>query len=123
MNAPLGNAGIIITCCALALAACSSEAPTPTVAFDPTTIEPAAAPADLDISGLTTATLFPPDPKPGHCYARVLVPATYDVSHEKVLTRPAVTRIEVKEARYEWVEEAVLVKEASTRLETVPADV
>ncbi|MEM7042708.1 MAG: peptidoglycan-binding domain-containing protein [Pseudomonadota bacterium] len=119
MNSPLGNAGITATFCALTLVACSPEPSTPTVAFDPT-IQPAAAPADLDVSGLTKATLFPPDPKPGHCYARVLLPATYDVSEEKILTRPAETRIEVEEARYEWVEEAVLVKETSTRLETVP---
>ncbi|MGI9487130.1 MAG: peptidoglycan-binding domain-containing protein [Geminicoccaceae bacterium] len=116
-----GNAGLVAACCVVALAACSSDQGSTPLAFN-TDIEPAAAPAGFDPGNLTTAALFPPNPKPGHCYARVLLPATYDVSEEKVLVRPAEKKIEIKEARYEWTEEAVLVKEASTRLETVPAE-
>ncbi|MGI9508558.1 MAG: peptidoglycan-binding domain-containing protein, partial [Geminicoccaceae bacterium] len=123
MKQRYGNAGIAAACCALALAACSPDQPSTTLAaFDPTRIEPAAAPLGHEIDGLTTAALFPPNPEPGHCYARVLLPATYDESEEKILVRPAETKIEIDEARYEWVEEAVLIKEASTRLETVPAE-
>ncbi|MEZ5935493.1 MAG: peptidoglycan-binding domain-containing protein [Alphaproteobacteria bacterium] len=117
-----GNASIAAACCALALAACSSDAEYRQATLTaPAQIEPAAAPADFGIEDLSTAALFPPDPQPGHCYARVLLPATYDVSEEKILVRPAETRIEIDEARYEWAEEAVLTKEVSTRLETVPA--
>ena len=68
-----------------------------------------------------TDDLFPPNPVPGRCYARVLLPATYDVSEEQILVKPAEQKVEIKEARYEWIEEAILVKDASTRLETVPA--
>ena len=116
-----GNAGLVAACCALALVACSSAQPNAPVAFDPQ-IEPAAAPPRFDIESHSTATLFPPDAKPGHCYARVLLPATYDVSEEKILVRPAETKIEIEDARYEWAEEAVLIKEAETRLESVPAE-
>ncbi len=115
-----GNAGLAAVCCALALAACSSDQGQAPIAFN-ADIEPAAAPPDFEQGSLTTATLFPPNPKPGHCYARVLLPATYDVSEERVLVRPAEKKIEIEEARYEWTEEAVLVKESATRLESVPA--
>lgn len=67
------------------------------------------------------ASLFPPNPKAGECYARVLIPATYKSVSEKVLTRDASERIEIIPARYESAQETVLVKEASTKLEIVPA--
>ncbi|MGB5334555.1 MAG: peptidoglycan-binding domain-containing protein [Woeseiaceae bacterium] len=73
----------------------------------------AAAPGD--------ASLFPPNPKPGQCYARVLIPAKYQTVSEKVLKRDAAERIEVLPARYESGSETVLVREASTKLEIVPA--
>jgi hypothetical protein len=105
----------------LVLAACAPEQP-PTTAFSDSMIEPAAAPPSLVADTISDTTLFPPNPKPGHCYARVLLPATYNVSEEKVLVRPAETKIEVEDATYEWVDEAVLIKEATTRVETLPAE-
>jgi hypothetical protein len=74
----------------------------------------------------TTATtgssdLFPPNAEPGHCYARVLIPATWGQTTETVLVSEASERVEVSPARYETVTERVLVKEASSRLETIPA--
>jgi hypothetical protein len=100
------------------LAACSAETRGPSASlYD--TIEPAAAPANIGY--VAPDDLFPPNPVPGHCYARVLLPAKYDVSEEQVLVQAAEQKIRIEDARYEWVEEAVLVKEASTRLETVPA--
>ncbi|MGI9233313.1 MAG: peptidoglycan-binding domain-containing protein [Woeseiaceae bacterium] len=68
------------------------------------------------------ASLFPPNPKPGECYARVLIPAKYQTVSEQVLKREAGERIEVIPARYEAGTETVLVKEASTKLEIVPAE-
>jgi hypothetical protein len=74
-------------------------------------------------SGATTAdaSLFPPNPKTGECYARVLIPATYKSVSEQIMTSDAAERIEIIPARYETVEETVLVREASTKLEIVPA--
>lgn len=72
-------------------------------------------------SSAADASLFPPNPKAGQCYARVLIPATYRSVSEKVLTRDASERIEIIPARYESGQETVLVKEASTKLEVVPA--
>jgi hypothetical protein len=67
------------------------------------------------------ASLFPPNPKAGECYARVLIPATYKSVSEQVVVREAGERFEITPARYEAGTETVLVKEASTRLEIVPA--
>ena len=72
-------------------------------------------------SASSDASLFPPNPKAGQCYARVLIPAKYQTVSEQVLKSEAAERIEVIPARYETVQETVLVKEASTKLEVVPA--
>ena len=65
--------------------------------------------------------LMPSDPKPGECYARVIIPAKYSTSTEQVLKRPASERIEIIPARYETGKETVVVKEASQKLEVIPA--
>lgn len=65
-------------------------------------------------------SLYPPDAKPGECYAKVLVPAKYDVVTEKVLKREASDKISVIPARFEWVEERILIKEAGESVEVVP---
>lgn len=65
--------------------------------------------------------LFPPNAQPGHCYARVLIPANYENTSETVLKKQASFRYDVSAPEYEWIEEQVLAKEASTRLEVVPA--
>ncbi|MFK7734127.1 MAG: peptidoglycan-binding protein [Pseudomonadales bacterium] len=68
-----------------------------------------------------SSDLFPPNAEPGHCYARVLIPATFQTTSETVLEQEASFRYEVIPATYETVSDSVLVKEASTRLEIVPA--
>ena len=89
--------------------------------------------------------LLPPDAQAGECYARVSIPPKFDTVTEQVLKQDASTRIETIAAKYEWVEERVLiepeheevvgyepatyktqterieVKPASYRLEVVPA--
>jgi hypothetical protein len=67
------------------------------------------------------ASLFPPNPNAGECYARVLIPAQYRTVSDKVLTQEVGERIEIIPARYETVQERVLVRDASTKLEIVPA--
>ncbi len=62
-----------------------------------------------------------PPAKPGECYARILIPANYETSTDKVVDVEAAERVEIIPAKYEWVEERVLVAEASERLEVIPA--
>lgn len=65
--------------------------------------------------------LMPSNPKPGECYARVIIPAQYETKTDNVLAREASDRIEIIPARYETVKETVVVKEASSKLEVIPA--
>ena len=68
-----------------------------------------------------TGDMLPPNAQPGHCYARVLIPAEYSQGSETVTARAASQRIDVIPAKYKFVEERVLSQEASTKLEIVPA--
>jgi len=85
--------------------------------------------AEARISSSTATTgmasdntgLMPSDPKPGECYARVIIPAKFTTSTENVVKRAASERIEIIPARYETINETVVVKEASKKLEVVPA--
>jgi len=65
--------------------------------------------------------LFPPNAKPGQCWSRVLIPATYQTNSERVLLKPASEKISISPASYETVTEQLLVKEESTKLVVVPA--
>ncbi len=64
---------------------------------------------------------FPPNARPGECYARVLVSPTYNTEKVRVLKSEATERVDSTPAKYEWVEEKVAVQEASERIEVIPA--
>ena len=64
---------------------------------------------------------LPPNAKLGECYARVYVPPKFHTMTERILVREASDKIEIIPAVYEWEEARVLVKEASTQLVAVPA--
>ncbi len=65
--------------------------------------------------------LFPPNPQPGGCYARVLVPAQYQTETIQVLKSEASERLEIIPAMFETIEETLVVQEAAERLEVIPA--
>ena len=71
--------------------------------------------------GTADISMFPPNAKPGECWARVFVPPTYRIRSESVLKSDVSERLEVIPAKYKLVEEKVLVKEASERIEIIPA--
>ncbi len=64
--------------------------------------------------------LFPPNAKPGECYARVLTPPKYKTVTERVLVKEAGEKLITIPAKYEWVEEKVLVKEGGEKIVTIP---
>jgi len=66
--------------------------------------------------------LYPPNAKPGECYAKVLVPAQYDTVTEKVLKREASEKISVAPAQFEWVEERVMSREGTDEFKVIPAE-
>lgn len=68
------------------------------------------------------SSLFPPDAKPGQCYARILTEEKYRTWEERVLVKDESESVQIIPARYQTAQERVLVKEASSRIETVPAE-
>jgi regulator of extracellular matrix RemA (YlzA/DUF370 family) len=65
-------------------------------------------------------SLLPPNPKPGECYARVVVqPENGDASAG--ISSASSPYFETVEPEFEWVEERVLIKEASEHTEIIPA--
>jgi|GEM_PF-141985 len=66
-------------------------------------------------------TLLPPSAKVGECYARVWVEPTYEQEQIQIKVKDESEKIKLIDAKYQWVEKKVLTKEASSRLETVPA--
>ncbi len=62
-----------------------------------------------------------PDAQPGECYAKVIIPAKFETTTEKVLAKEASERLEIVPAKYGTETQKVLVKEASTRLSVIPA--
>jgi hypothetical protein len=67
------------------------------------------------------AEMLPPQAQPGECYARVFVPPTYNTVTEQVLKRDASERLEVIPAQYEWREETITVQAPSEKIEVIPA--
>jgi len=57
----------------------------------------------------------------GKCYAKCYIPSQYETTTEKVLVKPAATKLKVVPTKFETMTEKVLVKEASTKLVVVPA--
>lgn len=64
---------------------------------------------------------LPPMGEPGKCYARVWEPPVYGTETEELLAKEASERIEIIPAKYEWAEEKVLIKKAYQRDEVMPA--
>jgi len=54
---------------------------------------------------------YPPAAEPGSCYARVLIPETYEIQTEQVLDTPEHTEARIVPAEYETIVQRVLVKE------------
>ena len=65
--------------------------------------------------------LYPPNAKPGECYARVLIPAQYKTTTVKKIKKAGGEKIEIIPAKYGYETKKVLVKEPSTKLITIPA--
>lgn len=75
------------------------------------------------MAGLAAAqedAAYPPDAEPGACYARVLIPETYEILTEQVLDEPEHTEVRVIPAEYETVVERVLVKEQAVTYKIFP---
>ena len=72
-------------------------------------------------SGMAGGDLLPPGAKEGECYARVWVEPTYKTVTDQLLVKEATTEYEIIPAKYETVEETVEVKQAASYVEVIPA--
>ncbi|MFK7816621.1 MAG: peptidoglycan-binding protein [Gammaproteobacteria bacterium] len=81
--------------------------------------QPASAPAPAMSS--TSGDLYPPNARPGECYARMLIPGESRTITEKVIKKEASERVEIVPATYKTVTKRVLVKPETSKLVSVPA--
>jgi hypothetical protein len=65
--------------------------------------------------------LTPPDAKAGECYAKVMSPAKFETVEEQVLIKEAGEAISIVPAEYEVIEQEVEVMPASKKLIPIPA--
>ncbi|MEM8749483.1 MAG: peptidoglycan-binding domain-containing protein [Pseudomonadota bacterium] len=72
------------------------------------------------VASVNGQELPPASAKPGECYAKVLVPASYETTPEQVMIQPATTAYKKTPAVYREVEKSILVEEESFELVPVP---
>ncbi|MCK5855289.1 MAG: hypothetical protein KAG56_08705, partial [Sulfurovaceae bacterium] len=75
----------------------------------------------LAYANANQASLIPPNAKAGECYAKVVLPAKYETIEERVLVKEASEKIKIIPAKYEWSSEKVEVTPASKKIIPVPA--
>ena len=108
----LTNKGIVLAAAAalaVSFTGCTQQAAAST---GHTKVVKAATPSDLG--------LYPPNAQPGHCYAKVLMPAKYATKTEKVTVDEGSARLKVIPAKYGYKTVRKLVKEPGYRLVTTP---
>ncbi|MDP3859105.1 MAG: peptidoglycan-binding domain-containing protein [Stagnimonas sp.] len=95
--------------------------PAASVAMPPRS-RPAPAPAQAPAAPASSGEAAPINARTGECYARVVTPPRFESRSEQVLARAATERVEVIPARFEYVDETVMVKPASKKIvEIIPA--
>ena len=70
--------------------------------------------------GRVDATATLPNAKAGECYAKVIVPAEFDVKTEEVLVKPESEKVDIKEALFDTAEKPILVKAGFTQIKVAP---
>ncbi|SFV51181.1 hypothetical protein MNB_SV-12-722 [hydrothermal vent metagenome] len=65
-------------------------------------------------------SLVPQNAKAGECYAKVVIPAKYETVDEKILVKEASQKINIIPAKYEWKEERVKVTPSSKKIIAIP---
>jgi regulator of extracellular matrix RemA (YlzA/DUF370 family) len=104
--------GLLLASAALLVTGCAQQVSSQNTAQAAPTAAPAPAASN---------DLVPPNAKPGECYARVLVPATYKTVQEKVVRSEAGEKVSVVPATYKTASKKVLVRAESYKLVPVPA--
>lgn len=77
--------------------------------------------ATVALGGAAFAQNLPTNPAPGKCYVKCITKDEFREVEEKVMVKPAYSKLEVVPGTFKTIEERVLVKEASKKLVYVPA--
>lgn len=102
-------------------APCEADMPKPTPVAKAPAPAPTPAPAPCALpSGAIPGDQMPTNAKAGECFAKVARPAQMRTDTLRKLVKEASERIETIPAKYETVKERVMVKEAGERIEIVP---
>jgi len=67
------------------------------------------------------ASLVPPNAKAGECYAKVVIPAKYKTTQERILVQEASDKISIIPAKYEWISKKIEITPKSKKLIAIPA--
>ncbi len=79
-----------------------------------------ASPAAAQFFAADTEAL-PVDPKPGECYARVMIPPNKITKEKAITVKEASETLTVTQAEYRWATKQIEVEAASERVEVTPA--
>jgi hypothetical protein len=66
---------------------------------------------------------YPPNARPGQCFARVLTPEVYETLTDRIIDTPEKTELKVIPAEWRWEEKTILIKEAYVEYIVVPVTV
>lgn len=99
----------------------SANSAAPQSSYGQSAMQPQSSAAGNNYFADARADLYPPNPRPGECYSRVIIPAQYQTRSERVLVREASEKISITPAKYGPSSERVLVKEEARKLVVVPA--
>lgn len=77
--------------------------------------------AVTSFAGVALAQNLPDNPAPGKCYVKCITKDEFKDVEERVMVKPAYSKLEVVPATFKTVEERVVIKEASKKLVYVPA--
>ncbi len=100
----------------------ATEQPSTKMASTSAQAQPSGSNTPFNSEQPSDETLLPPSAKSGECYARAWVEPVYQDYTESVLVKEASERIEVVPAKFTTVSEQVQTKPASFRIKTIPAE-
>ncbi len=68
-----------------------------------------------------TGADIPANAQPGQCFTKIIIPAKYSTTKERIVVSPETSRVSTIPAKYGYEERRILVQEASERHVTIPA--
>ncbi len=77
--------------------------------------------AQANVASPMTGADIPANARPGQCFTKIIIPAKYQTTKERIVVSPESSRVSTIPAKYGYEERRILVQEASERHVTIPA--